>query len=218
MKEKIFNKNNSMLLIISVLFLSLIFNVYTYMENYKYKQMMGENAYNKVEEIRYRNESVLNVLKEGIESKTLAHEQLLMLYKNCNYISDSAVQLWSDYGIEGQNDIISTKVSTLTTESVNNDVYLRIQNLIFEYLNMEMKNGIDKLILDEKMLMNFEKIQAMAKDIQNYYKDFNNKNLNNLSEESRKGKIIKEHYWIDIIKGINEVVQPYINYPFIVEQ
>lgn len=218
MKKLNLNKNNAMLLMVTVLFVSLILNVYSAVMNNKYKDIFGKEAYKRVEEIRHRNESVLTILDNSLKANSISHEELLVLYKSYNSISDALVDLISDYGVEKQSEFISSNSRQLSNQSNNNDVYFRIENLVFEYLNMEMKNGNQKLVLDKEILGNFEVMNSLAKDINVFYSEFNNNYLKDLDSEKKEDKVIKNDYWIDMMEGINAIVQRYVNYGFIIEK
>ena len=58
MKSYKISKNNSILLIVFVLVVSLLINVYTSIMNSRYKVLIGKETYKSVEEIRSRNEGV----------------------------------------------------------------------------------------------------------------------------------------------------------------
>jgi len=82
MKSYKISKNNSILLILAVLIISLLINVYTSIMNSRYKILVGKETYKSVEEIRNRNEGALNILNQSIKAGSISNEELLALYKN----------------------------------------------------------------------------------------------------------------------------------------
>ncbi|GAB6168102.1 hypothetical protein JCM1393_05620 [Clostridium carnis] len=214
MKFKRFNKNNSILLIVGVLFISLCINVYISVMNSNYVILAGRGAYSNVEDIRNRNQGALTILDQSIEAGSITNEELLTLYKNYNSISDSFIDLWSKYRTYGQGSIISVTKKLDKAEENPNEVYMRIESLMFEYLKLEMKNHNEKIILDGKILNDFNTMRSMAVDVDKFYTKFIEDNLKDISEEEKQEKIIRKEYWIDILKGINQSIEPYINYEF----
>lgn len=215
MKSYKISKNNSILLIIFVLLVSLLINVYTSVMNSRYKLLIGKETYKSVEEIRNRNESVLNTLDQCIKSKSISNEELLGLYKNFTSISKEYTNLWSNYRDYGKEEIISiTKKSKISNE-VPNEVYSRIESLLFEYLNFEMKNYNDKIDLNGEVLDKFSTIYYMSKDLNDFYNGFNEDNIKNI--DKKEVIYIKNDYWIDILKGINSTMEPYLDYEFTVK-
>lgn len=212
------NKNNKILFIVCVLFISLLLNLFTSVMNSRYKLKAGRESYKSVEEIRHRNESILSILNECIKAKSISNEELLVLYKNCNSISDSLVDLWSDYNNDGEDLILKLNKKTLLQSELPNQVYPRIENLVYEYLNSEMKNHNEKLNLQNKIMQNFTAMKDVSERIDRFYTKFYEENLLNLSEEKREKVIVRKDYWIDILKGINKELDTYKNYEFIIEE
>lgn len=219
MKVFKFNRNNKILFIVGVLFISLLLNMYTSVMNNRYKLRAGRESYKNVEEIRHRNESILSILNECIKAKSISNEELLVLYKNCNSISDSLVDLWSDYNNNDAEDLaIKLNKKTLLEEELPNEVYTRVENLVYEYLNLEMKNHNEKITLQNKTMQNFVALNDISERINKFYIKFYDENLPNLNEEKREKVIAKKDYWIDILKGINKELDTYKNYEFIIEE
>ena len=96
MKSYKISKNNSILLIVFVLVVSLLINVYTSIMNSRYKVLIGKETYKSVEEIRSRNEGVLNTLNQCIKARSISNEELLTLYKSYSSISEEFTSLWAN--------------------------------------------------------------------------------------------------------------------------
>lgn len=212
------DKNKSMIIIVSILFVSLLLNIYTSVMNSKYKIKAGKESYRYIEEIKHRNESALVILKQCIESKSISNEELLSLYKNYNTILDATVQLSDDYSIHDKESLIKVSKTENRYKVRENEVFSRIESLVFEYLNLEMKNSSSKLVLSGDTLEDFIKMKEVSIDVQDFLTEFNEKNLSDLETEKREKKIIRKNYWMDMYVGINEVIEKYIDYPFIIEK
>lgn len=211
------SKNNSILIIIGTLIISLLINVYSSVMNSRYKLLIGKETYNSAREIKTRNESVLSLLDQCIKAKSVTNEEMLVLYKNYTVISDEYNNLWSKYKDYGKEEIISfnkkSKTLDYSTEMLN-QVYSRIETLFFEYLSLEMKNHNEKIILEGNVLEDFISMSNMAQSLNDFYTDFNDTNLKNVDEEKKESVYIKNEYWVDILNGINSVVEPYLNYDY----
>ncbi|VYU00161.1 hypothetical protein [Clostridium tertium] len=216
------SKNNSILLIIGILIVSLLINVYSSIMNSRYKLLIGKETYYSVKEIKNRNESVLSLLDQCIKAKSVTNEEMLILYKNYTAISDEYNNLWSKYKDYGKEEIISfnkkTKVNDISNEMSTSQVYTRIESLLFEYLSFEMKNRNEKIILEGGILDDFLAMKEMSKSIDTFYKDFNDTKLKNVDEENKESTYIKKEYWIDVLKEINSVMEPYLNYEFTIKK
>ena len=77
--------------------ISLVGNILLVLSNTKYKYKVSKLSYENIENIRVRNEKNLSILNEAMETETLSNENLLLLYKNYNTISDSMINLWNEY-------------------------------------------------------------------------------------------------------------------------
>jgi len=211
------SKNNSVLIIIGILIVSLLINVYSSVMNSRYKLLIGKETYNSVKEIKTRNESILSLLDQCIKAKSVTNEEMLVLYKNYTVISDEYNNLWSKYKDYGKEEIISINKKSKTLDystEMPNQVYSRIESLLFEYLSLEMKNHNEKIILEGNVLEDFISMNNMSQSLNDFYKDFNDTKLKNVDEEKKEGIYIKKEYWVDILNGINSVVEPYLNYDY----
>lgn len=217
MKSYKISKNNSILLILTVLIISLLINVYTSIMNSRYKILVGKETYKSVEEIRNRNEGALNILNQSIKSGSISNEELLALYKNYSSMSDEFASLWSNYKNYGKEEIITISKKSKISKEIPNEVYSRIESLLFEYLNSEMKNQNDKIILEGETLNNFSAMNNMSNQLNEFFKEFNQEKFSNKTEEDKEIITIKKNYWIDILNGINSIMDPYINYEFTIK-
>ncbi|EOR20809.1 MULTISPECIES: hypothetical protein [Clostridium] len=217
MKSYKISKNNSILLILAVLIISLLINVYTSIMNSRYKILVGKETYKSVEEIRNRNEGALNILNQSIKAGSISNEELLALYKNYSSMSDEFTNLWSNYKNYGKEEIITISKKSKISKEIPNEVYSRIESLLFEYLNSEMKNQNDKIILEGETLNNFSAMNNMSNQLNEFFKEFNQEKFSNKTEEDKEIITIKKNYWIDILNGINSIMDPYINYEFTIK-
>lgn len=218
MKFYKFNKNNSISFIVVILFISLSINVYNSIMNSRYKILVGKETYTSLAEVKGRNESNLNILTQCIKAKSINNEELLNLYKNYSSISEEFANLWIKYKDYGKEEIISIgKTNKISTEFMPNEVYSRLENLVFEYVNIQMNNKDEKLILTDDTLNNFIAMESMSNQLNDYYKAFDNKYFLDLDEEEKKLEMIKECYWIESLKGMNSIMDPYLNYEFTIK-
>lgn len=217
MKSYKISKNNSILLIVFVLVVSLLINVYTSIMNSRYKVLIGKETYKSVEEIRSRNEGVLNTLNQCIKARSISNEELLTLYKSYSSISEEFTSLWANYRDYGKEEIISIKKKSKISKEIPNEVYSRIESLLFEYLSFEMKNHNEKIILDGETLDNFEAMSNMAIQLDEFYKEFNENKFKNVDQEKKELLTIKKDYWMDVLEGINSIMDQYLNYEFAIK-
>ena len=217
MKSYKISKNNSILLIVFVLVVSLLINVYTSIMNSRYKVLIGKETYKSVEEIRSRNEGVLNTLNQCIKARSISNEELLTLYKSYSSISEEFTSLWANYRDYGKEEIISIKKKSKISKEIPNEVYSRIESLLFEYLSFEMKNHNEKIILDGETLDNFEAMSNMATQLDEFYKEFNENKFKNVAQEKKELLTIKKDYWMDVLEGINSIMDQYLNYEFAIK-
>ncbi|MCI6692470.1 MULTISPECIES: hypothetical protein [unclassified Clostridium] len=214
MKSFKISRNTSVLIMIFVLFVSLLINVYTSIMNSRYKILIGKETYKSIEEIRNRNESSLATLDQCIKAKSVSNEELLSLYKNYSSISKEFTNLWVNYKEYGKEDIISINRKSKISNEVPTEVYSRVESLLFEQLNYEMKTNKEKVILEGEVLDNFTAMNNMTNEINNFFKEFNENKLKNTDIDKREIIYIKNSYWIDVLKGMNSIIDSYSNYEF----
>ena len=214
MKSFKISRNTSVLIMIFVLFVSLLINVYTSIMNSRYKILIGKETYKSIEEIRNRNENSLATLDQCIKAKSVSNEELLSLYKNYSSISKEFTNLWVNYKEYGKEDIISINRKSKISNEVPTEVYSRVESLLFEQLNYEMKTNKEKVILEGEVLDNFTAMNNMTNEINNFFKEFNENKLKNTDIDKREIIYIKNSYWIDVLKGMNSIIDSYSNYEF----
>lgn len=208
------NKNNSIFFITAVLFVSLCINVYMSVTKLRYEVLVGKERYKSVEEIRHRNESILNTLNQCIKSASVSDEELLKLYKGYLSMSNEFTSLWSNYKRYKSGKAVSINKKVTKVDEIPSEVYLRIENLLFEYLNIQMSNGEKGIVLKEKMLDNFISMKELSDEINNFYNEFNLKKFKNITEKDKEITSIKKYYWVEILKNINIIMNSYLNYEF----
>jgi len=202
------------LVTVTILFVSLIFNIVTCMDNIKYKFKVGTESYNNIENIKSRNESNIVVLNSVIEVGTISNMDTFKLYENYKSISDSYINLWSEYSLyEEENNGISFK-KIETNKTPLNDVNDKIREYLNAKLEVEMQTKGDKIDIKDGSLEQFKEMKNLAMKIDSYYKEFYSKELNGAQDEDKMNKMIKNYYWIDILKEMNEINEGYVNMDF----
>lgn len=202
------------LLIVGILFVSLILNIVTSLDNIKYKYKVGAESYNNIETIRERNDSNILLLNSAIEVGTINNMDAVKLYENYKIISDSFINLWSEYSFYEENKKGFSFKKIDTNKALLNDVNYKIQEYLKEILYLEMKTKSDKLEIKAVALEQFQEMEDLALEIDAYYKEFCSTKLNGAVENDKKDKIIKKYYWIDMLEGMNEINEGYINIEF----
>lgn len=208
------NKNNYIFLIILILLISLITNVYSATVNMKYRQVVGKENYKSIEEIRNRNEKNLNILNQCINTKSASKEELLALYKNYCTLSDEFSSLWSNYWDYENKSISILKSKNSYIDKSPNNILDDIETLLYEYLILDIKN--EKIELKDKNLDNFLIMQNISDYINNYLVEFNSSNYKkDIIEENKIKKAIKKQYWIINLREIDNILDEYLDYEFI---
>ena len=199
------------LLTVAILFISLILNIVTSMDNMKYKYKVGTESYNNIENIRGRNESNIVLLNSAIEVGTISDMDAVKLYDNYKTISDSFINLWSEYSFyeEDKKGFSFKKIDT--NKALLNDVNDKLQEYLKEIIYSEIKNKANKIDIKAVALDQFKEMKNLAMEIDAYYKEFYNTKLNGAIDEDKKDKIIKKYYWIDMLEGMNGINEGYIN-------
>lgn len=208
-----------MVLVVIVLFISLIVNVFTSLQNYSSNYKVGRDSYREIENIRAVNENNINILETAIDIGSISNMDLLKLYRNFSDISDSNMNLWSDYIFyEDDSSIFRMKKQIEKNGDIFVDVNTKIEEYLLSILDREMQTKSYKLELDGVILDNFTLMKKLSNDISNYYTSFyENNSLSKIEGEDRIKRVIKKHYWIDILEGINEINYKYINENFYIE-
>ena len=217
MKSKGNIKDNCFLIVICILMISFTVNIYQAIENNKYSYELGKQNYNKIEEIRYRNESILSILESCVSAGSVNNSDLLTLHRNYSKITELELSLWSNYLNDNKHMFISKKnrsKNIVVSTTSKNELYSEIEELIYSYIQNEMTEKKDVIELQGKVAENFENLKSMSIDLNNYFNDFYAKNCD-LSDEMKEKKMINHDYWIDILQGMQEVNSKYWDYEFI---
>ena len=219
MKIKTNIKDNCFIIIIAILMISFTVNIYQSILNKKYLYEIGKENYSKIEEIRFRNESILSILDSCVTAESVNNVDLLTLYKNYSKISEAEISLWNNYLTDdnktlgklknkGKNIVVNTRTK--------NELYSEIEDLIYSYIQNDMTEKIDFIELKGKVADDFKTLRSMALDLNNYFNSFYEENCN-VSEDKKEKLMISEGYWVDILQGIQEVNNKYVEYSFTYE-
>lgn len=210
-------KSNSIIIITGILLISLLLNVYQFIDNTKYKNELAMTSYKNIEEIRTRNEFVLDLLDKCIVAGKVTNEDLLSLYKNYTKIVTAEVELWNHY-LNQKGDLKNLVEERRIDESnINNsEVYWNIEEVIFSCLTRDDKVE-SELKLKDKLLEDFYIMKNISKEMDDFFVTFNSKYLESKEGEEKSVEVIKKKYWVDILNGIHKINEKYIDYQFIVE-
>ena len=219
MKIKTNVKDNCFIIIILILMISFTVNIYQAILNKKYCYELGKQNYSKIEEIRFRNESIFSILDSCVTAESVNNGDLLTLYKNYSKISEAELSLWNNYLADdnkilrkfknkGKNIVVNTKTK--------NELYSEIEELIYSYIQNDMTEKIDVIELKGKVADDFKTLRSMAMDLNNYFNSFYEENCN-VSNSEKEKVMINEDYWVDILQGIQEVNNKYVEYNFTYE-
>lgn len=194
-----------------ILTLSLIttFNFCSSVSKYRYR--IGTDACNYIENIRSLNENNLNLLKAAIDIGSIENMDIVKLYENYKTISSETMILWNEYlFFEENKGLFEPNKQIDTNKAILSDVNVCIRDLFYTILEDEMKNQNYKLEVTNEVLLKLDKIKKLSEEIQIYFNDFTEKSLSGLSAEDRKNIIIKKYYWIDMLQGINNINEKYM--------
>lgn len=215
MDNKVRIKGSYILFIVIILLISLVVNVYQGVVYKQYKDEFEQRSYESLEEIRYRNEAILAILDSSINANSISNDELLILYKNYNEISDTKVELWEHFLKYKNNPIMKLNRNGDEVKIDNkNQNYWRIGELVYSYLQNDIKENADSMDLNDKASKDFVMMRNLSSDLNNFYINFYNKNCSGLENEKRAMKIIKNDYWVDMLKGIEDINEKYVEYPF----
>lgn len=207
------NKNNSFNFIIIVLFISLLMNIYLSIMNSRYKYKIGKESYNNLVELKVRNENVLNIIKQCLESESINNQELFALYENYSYMTDSYNELWIRYNDYGKEELLKLPFSKSKENFLeSNSVYSRIEDLLYQYMNKESDDNLDVMNLNEQTLLNFIIMESLAIEVDDYY---NKQENDGISDEKKEFKIIKKGQWINSLEDISSIMGKYLDKEFI---
>ncbi len=218
MKVKTNIKDNCFIVIILILMISLILNIYQNISNKKYFYELGKQNFSNIEEIRSRNESILSILDSCIVAGSVNNVDLLTLYKNYTKISEAELNHWNNYIAD---DNILRKLKNKSKDKVldikpKNEIYSEIEELLYSHIQNDMTEKIDVIELKGKVLEDFKVLRSLSSDLNNYFNNFYKENCS-VSESKKEKLIINKEYWIDMLKGIEEINNKYVEYSFTYE-
>jgi hypothetical protein len=205
------------MIIAIVLIVSIIMNIYAVVKLNNYKYKIGQQSYIKIEDVKQRNESNMDILLKGIEQGSIKNEDLLKLYKNYDAMTGDIIELWQQYGSYTQSSIAIFSKSIKTNKIMENDIHGKIKEYTLSVLNREMKNEKSKLQLQSQDLQYFKAMYEISSRIYEYLNKFNEETLKGVTGENKEKKVIKEHYWIDMLAGIYNISEDYVNLQWKVE-
>jgi len=211
-------KNIDYMMLISVLLIvSVIVNIYALfkLNNYKYK--IGQQSYIEIEDVKQRNESNMEILSKSIENGSIKNEELLKLYRNYDVITSDIIDLWQQYGEYTQNSVSIFSKKIETNKIMENDIHGKIKEYMLSILNREMKSEKSKLQLENEDLQSFKDMQEISSRIYEYLNKFNEETLKGIVGENKEKKVIKNHYWIDMLEGIYNISDDYVNVQWKIE-
>ncbi|WP_418223492.1 hypothetical protein [Clostridium isatidis] len=211
------NKNNNRIIIVVTLFISLVLNIYTSLLNSKYRISLGRETYNSLLDIRTKNESSSNILNTCIKAKSINNQELFTLYKNFSSIDKEFNNLWLKYKNYNEKKISIGK-KTIETYVNSRDVFKRIENFLYEYMNYQMKNDKEVISLEGNVLDNFSTLESLSRSLNEYFIEFDSKYYKDLDEEKKKLISIKKNHWVEALKDMNIVMEPYFTYEFIIKE
>jgi len=199
------------MLISILLIVSMIINIYTLfkLSNYKYK--IEKQSYIAIEDFKQRNERNMDILLKSIEAGNIKNEEMLKLYKNYDVMSSDIIELWQQYGSYTQNSITSFSKIIKTDKVIENDIHGKIKEYMLVTLSREMKNERSGLKLENEDLQSFKDMYEIASRLDEYFNNFNKDALEGTTGEDKEKKVIKEHYWIDMLEGIYDISDDYVN-------
>ena len=203
--------------LLCILACSVVVNIYSICKIESYKYRIGQQSYVKIEDIRQRNESNMELLKKSIDSKSIKNEEILKLYKNYDVMSSDIIDLWQQYGEYKENSITLFSKNIDTGKVIQNDIHGNIKEYMLSTLNKEMTNEKSKLTLENEDLRCFEAMEDLSKKIYNYFNEFNLEKLNGCQGEEKEKKIVRHNYWIDMLNGIYDISDDYTDIQWNIE-
>ncbi|AWK49947.1 hypothetical protein DIC82_02065 [Clostridium beijerinckii] len=211
-------KNIDYMMLISVLLIvSVIVNIYALFKINNYKYKIGQQSYIEIEDIKQRNESNMDILSKSIEIGSIKNQELLKLYKNYDAITSDIMELWQQYGSYKQNSLSIFSKKIETDKIMENDIHGKMKEYMLSVLNREMKNEKSKLELGNEDLQSFKDMHAISLRIYEYLNKFNEEILSGIAGKDKEKKVVKDHYWIDMLEGIYDISDDYVNLQWKIE-
>ena len=215
---KIKLKSKDWIVLLSVvLVVSIITNIYSACKIYSYKYNIGQESYVEIEEIRQRNEGIMDILNTSLDSGSIRNEEILKLYKNYDVIASEVIKLWEQYADYTQRSVSIFAKNIESDKVIQKDIHGKIKEYMLSTLSKDMKNEQSKLIVEDRDLDCFKAMEDMSVRIYEYFNDFNGNMLNGHSGESKQKKVIRNHYWIDMLNGIYDISNYYIEVEWNIE-
>lgn len=153
----------------------------------------------------------MDILNTSLDSENIKNEEILKLYKNYDVIASDIIKLWEQYADYTQRSISIFTKNIESDKIIQKDIHGKVKEYILSTLSKEMKNDQSKFILEDKDLECFKVMKDMSVRIYNYFNEFNENNLNGYTGESKQKKVIRNHYWIDMLNGIYNISNDYID-------
>lgn len=210
-------KIDYIMLLSVLLIISVIFNVYALFKVNDYKYKMGQLSYTKIEEFKQKNESNMDILTKSVEEKSIKNQDLLKLYKNYDAMCSDVIELWQQYGSYTQSAVPLFSKNIKTNKVIENDIQAKIKEYILSTLNREMKNENSKLMLEGEDLNSFKSMLEISSRLNDYFNKFNEETLKGATGEDKEKEVIKHHYWIDMLEGIYDISDDYVNLQWKIE-
>lgn len=195
--------------IILILSLMTTFNMCSSISKYRYR--IGTDACNYIENIKSLNESNLSLLKAAIDIGSIENMDIVKLYENYKTISGETMILWNEYlFFEENKSAFEPNKEVYANNAILSDVNGCIRDLFYTMLEDEMKNQNYKLEITSEVFLKLDELKKLSEEIQIYFNNFSDEKLAGLSAEERKKVIIKNYYWIDMLQGINNINENYM--------
>ena len=211
-------RNKDYMVVIAVLLIiSVVVNIYDLFKLSEYKYKIGQQSYIKIEDVKQRNESNMDILSKSIEKGSIKNEELLKLYKNYDVITSDIIDLWQQYGEYKQNSLLIFFKKIETNKIMENDIHGKMEEYTLSILNMEMKSQKSELQLGNDYEQSFRDMYEISSRIHEYFNKFNEEKLNKATGQEKEKKVIKEHYWIDMLEGIYDISDDYVNLQWKIE-
>lgn len=203
-------KNNYVLIIVSILALSFLMTIFLSWENTQYKNRIGKISIYETENIKGKNYSNLDILQKSVTLGEINNAELMKLINNCNSIEDSITNLNDDYYFYKQKSLsVFSKGTNNKEDSIKNNLYNRTSEFFYGILDGNMKEKKNSIKITNDLERDFKILVDLSNDIDKYYKEFEEKELQNAKDEAKEKKMIKEMYWIDILEGVEEITLNY---------
>ncbi len=159
----------------------------------------------------------MDILNTSLDSGSIRKEEILKLYKNYDVIASDVIKLWEQYADYTQRSVSIFAKNIESDKVIQKDIHGKIKEYMLSTLSKEMKNEQSKLILEDRDLDCFKAMEDMSVRIYEYFNDFNGNMLNGHSGESKQKKVIRNHYWIDMLNGIYDISNDYIEVEWNIE-